>query len=121
MQETIQTEHEQDTWKGYGVDTWLKADGQKDDTEKYVCVMQERMPPLEEGKPDKLVLTLEHNDQRYKFDCNWTNKQFIKNSECIVYPSDIVGCEIALTKKRDRNPQLKKEVDVLRITGINKK
>ena len=101
------------SWDNY-INNFLKAEDVGSVEEEYVCIGVQEVS-FDDSKT--LRLTLEKAPIKYLFDLNKTNSVFVKNNG-IKHPLDIVGKKVKFDKVKVFNPQLKKEVDGLRIISI---
>lgn len=107
-----------DNWEGFISGTFLKAVNVSNEQEAFVCTKTEEFLDTREEPPTRrLKLSLESNGTKYDFDLNKTNAVFLKNNG-IQAPKDIVGKKIYFNKVMAMNPQLKKEVESLRIAKV---
>lgn len=101
------------SWDNY-INNFLKANDVESVKDEFVCIGVQEVS-FDAGKT--LRLTLERSPIKYLFDLNKTNSVFIKK-DGIVHPLDLVGKKLKFDKVKVFNPQLKKEVDGLRIISI---
>jgi len=101
-------------WDDY-INVFLKADDVKSQNDEYVCIKIEEVV-FDDKK--NLRLTLERVPDKFLFDLNKTNLDFIK-SKGIKHPKEIVGKRLKFRKVTVTNPTSKKEVEGLRIDAIN--
>lgn len=104
-----QTQTSVESWDGL-LTNFLKADNIEGREDSFVCVGVH----VEEKDMD---LDLERNGEKFVFSLNVTNKVFLKQNG-IERPKDVIGKKLLLEKVKAYNPTAKKEVDSLRIKGI---
>lgn len=99
-----------ESWDGLLVN-YLKADNLKEQQEDFGCINVE-------VQEKEMTLHLEREgDKPFLFGLNTTNKVFLKNNG-IASPKDVIGKKITIKKVLAMNPTTKKEVDSLRICGV---
>jgi len=105
-----ETQTSKDSWDGILVN-YLKAENLKLQEEKFVCLGVA-------VKIKEIELELEQGTERYVFSLNVTNKLYLKNNG-LAAPKEVIGKTLTLKKVLATNPQTKKEVESLRICGID--
>jgi hypothetical protein len=101
------------SWHGF-ISSFLKVDDVEDSTEEFVCIGIDQYTQEDELK---LRTMLENAKGTYMFDLNKTNARFLKNNG-VKFPNDLVGKKIRFKKVLALNPRTKKEVESLRICGV---
>ncbi len=102
-----------DSWDGFTGTNWVKADVVKSESDAFVCVNTE----LEDKDNPQPLLTLQHNEEEYKFTLNVSNSKKCKELK-ITKPADLIGKKLYFKKILVRDPSTNKEVDGLRIHKI---
>lgn len=90
---------------------YIKADNLKEDIESFACIGVNK---------DNKQLNLElsnKNGEIFVFTLNVTNKTFLKEAG-INSPKETLGKKITLKKEKAFNPEIKKQVDALRICKV---
>lgn len=105
-----------DEWNDFISGTFIKATDVSNENEPFICTKAEPFLDNRDGII-RLRTTLEGKGQEYLFDLNKTNAIFLKNSG-INKPREVVGKKIYFKKVLVFNPELKKEVDGLRISKV---
>lgn len=100
-------------WDGY-ITNFLKSDDVKEN-DWFAIVHVESV--LGDRDDERLRLHLENSPNKYVFDLNKTNTVWLKEQR-IGHPKELVGKKIQFRKVMVNNPQSKKEVESLRICGL---
>ena len=99
----------EDSWDGI-ISKYLKAEILEYELEKVICI------GLNLSGKD-MELEVEYNGEKYIFNLNVTNKNFLKDNG-IAAPKNVIGKALTLKKVLAVNPQTQKDVPSLRITKI---
>jgi hypothetical protein len=102
-----------DSWDGL-LGNYLKAEDLKDEKGKLVCIAVES--GISDNEP-YMTLGVEVNGKKKVWDLNMTNRVALKTAG-LAKPSDAKGKFILYRKVTVMNPSTKKEVESLRITGL---
>lgn len=101
-----------DSWIDFSGD-WLKAEQIQSFPVRLPCYNV--TADFEEGK-SKLILHVEYNGRKKKFDLNKMNQNFLKTR--LESPKEIIGKMLVINKTQQRNPTTHVLVDSLLIVDL---
>jgi hypothetical protein len=106
-------------WDAYLSSPFLKAENIENEGDTFnVTKVEEIVDDRDKDNVQKLLrLHLRCFEEKFLFDLNKTNTAFIKNSG-VAHPKDLTGKNLQFKKVMVMNPQLKKEVEGLRISNV---
>jgi len=105
-----------ESWEGFIGTNFLKAESVASEDDTFICIDVSLFTDTRDDSK-RPRLTLEKGKDRFFFDLNVTNSNFLKDAG-ISTPKSLVGKQIFFKKVLVVSPKTKKEVESLRICQV---